>query len=235
MPLQEDPILGFSYLSVEDFKSRAAIFGCAQAVAAIGEDDLILALLAAASRAIDAEVGRDFLSGQVGENHKFDLATRRVKVNRPPLVSLVSYRIRTGAGLVSSFSVAPVTTDGVNNVSFGSIYYNRQENYLELSSLAMAGSMTSTLVSLGLSEPQAEIVYTSLQDVPKQVIAATGYTAALAINESAANKMIAPGLASVKADDVEVKRSTSKSAGGEVGIPLKAKQLLRGLSRIAIG
>lgn len=235
MPLQEDPILGFSYLSVEDFKARAAVFGCAAAIAKVEGDGVLLSLLAAASRDIDAEVGRDFLSGQVSENHKFDLASRRVRINRPPLVGLVSYRLRTGAGLVSSFAVTPVTTDGVNNVSFGAIYYNRQENYLELSSLAMAGSMTTTLVSLGLAEPQVEIVYTSLQDVPKQVIAATGYAAAAIINEGLANQIIAPGLASYKADDVEVRRAAPVAEAQSRALPPRVKALLRGLSRIAIG
>lgn len=234
MPLDEDPILGYSYLAVDAFKERAQTFGCAPAIAGM-QDPAILSLLAAASRAIDAEVGRDFLGGQVSENHRFDLATRRIKINRPPLISLLSYRLRTGAGLVSSFNVTPVSNDGVNDVSFGAIYYNRQENYLEISSLAMASGMTTTLVSLGLSEPQVEIVYTSLADVPKQVVAATGYTAAVLINESLANKMIAPGLASIKADDVEIKRARSISTGGETSIPPIARSLLKGLSRVAIG
>jgi hypothetical protein len=229
-----DQVLGVSYIDPEYFIENAKVFGC-QATGYTAET--ILPLLAAASRMIDGEVGRSFLSAQIAENHRFDLATRRIKVNQPPIQTLVSYKIRTGAGLVSSFLVAPVTTDGVNNVSFGAVYYNRQENYLELSSLAMVGSLTNAIVSLGLSEPQVEIVYTSYQSVPQQVIAATGFMAAALLNESAANEILVPGLESAEADDVKVRRARSHSGGGQgqVAMPANVKMLLRGLSRIAIG
>ncbi|MBI3654063.1 MAG: hypothetical protein HY231_23785 [Acidobacteria bacterium] len=236
MSVPQDDLLGVIYISPDYFIENARMFGCAKAIQGLDANS-ITPLLAIASRMIDAYVGRDFAGGEIHENHKFDLNSRRIKINRPPLQTLISYRLRTAPGLVSSFAVTPVTDDGENNISFGSIYYNRQENYLEVASLAMASSMTAQLVSLGISEPQVEIVYTSYADVPKEVITATGYMAAHLINDSAANQVIAPGLASVKADDVEVRRGSSVSAKGsrEDSIPPIVKTLLRGVSRIAIG
>lgn len=239
MSTPQNELLGDSYIDGEFFIANAKVFGCAQALSSLypnATPDELLPILAAASRLIDGYVGRDFIAGEIRENHRFELGTRRIKINKPPLQTLVSYKLRTGAGMVSSFTVTPVQTDGENNVSFGAIYYNRQENYLELSSLAMASSMTTQLVSLGLSEPQIEIAYTSFADVPKEVIAATGYMAAHLLNESAISSVLAPGLASAKADDVEVRRTGENSSRGSRhdSIPPRVKLLLSSVSRIAI-
>jgi hypothetical protein len=240
MSTPPNDLLGVSYVDGEFFLANANAFGCARALQSLYSGtvvaDTILPILSAASRMIDAEVGRDFISGEIRENHKLELNTRRIKINKPPLQTLLSYKLRTGAGLVSNFTVTPVQTDGENNVSFGAIYYNRQENYLELSSLAMASSMTSQLVSLGLSEPQIEIVYTSFADVPKEVVTATCWLAAHLLNESATSSVIAQGLASFKADDVEVRRQTNSSSKGsrDDALPLIVKQLLRSVTRIAV-
>ncbi len=227
-------LFGESYLSAQDFLDNAVLFGCAVAVAGM-DANAVGPLLQAASREVDVEVGRSFSAATVAENHKWDYQTRRSKVNQPPVVELLSFGIRVGAGLFSSFAVTPVEADGGGNkVRFGAIYYNRQENYLEVTALALAGSLINPIVSLGLTEPQVEIVYKSLASVPAEIALAVGHTAAHWLNENAANALILPGLAAMRDDDTEVRRA-APVAGQMRGLPARAKALLRGYSRIAVG
>jgi len=234
MSLAEDPILGVSYIDPEYFLQNARIFGCERAVEGLNAPEA-LPLLASASRRIDAELGRNFLPDEIQENHAFDSATRRCEVNCPPLLSLVSFKIRNSAGLVTSYAVTPVSDDGENNIIFGSIFYNRQLNYLELASSAI---QSSEAAAVGIAETQVEIVYTSYADVPKEVAAATAYLAAHLLNEAKANNTIAPGIASLKADDVEVKRlaqsGSSFSSRLDESLPAIVKSLLSPFTRVVL-
>ncbi len=228
------PLFGASYLNGQDFLDNAATFGCAALV--VGYDATgVSSMLAAASREVDVELGRSFSADLIAENHRWDGATRRVKVNQPPVIELQRFSIRVGAGLRSSFTVTPVETDDAGNpVRFGTVYYNREENYLEVTSLALAGSLVSPIVTLGLTDPQVEIAYKSLPVVPYEVMLAVGYTAAYWLSEAVAASMIPQGLASLRDDDTEVKRQP-QPAWQNRGLPPRAKSILRGLSRIAIG
>src|ERR1700733_13501408 len=186
--------LGYSYVDPTGFGQNAIVYGCAQAVSKLTAQQVVL-LCARASRLIDGYCGRTFAGGNISETHPLDWSSRVIKINQPPVITLLAYQIRTAAGLVSPFLVEPVTTDaGSRNVSFGSVYYNYEENTLELSSLAMASTLTAAVVTLGLNRPQVEIQYTnSTGTLHPNLIEATALTAAGLINEAAANAVLPGG------------------------------------------
>ncbi|HEX8685728.1 MAG TPA: hypothetical protein VF654_04475, partial [Pyrinomonadaceae bacterium] len=163
MPLELDNILGALYLSPEDFRKRASAFGAR--VALPEDEDELKAHLAGASRAIDAFCGRPFSPEAVTETHRLDAETRRVSVNRPPVLELTGFTILSGPD--RSFAVET-----------SQVFVNRQENYLEVVSWGALIGLAAGAGSLGIIEPQAEVTYKSYQDVPQAVAAACGYAAA---------------------------------------------------------
>lgn len=219
MPLDVDSVLGALYLSLADFKARAKVFGVRAALPE--SDDEIKALLASASRAIDAFCGRSFTPAAVVEQHRLDPATRRVSVNRPPVMGLTSYKLISGPDL--SWDVDP-----------SAVFVNNQENYLELVSLAGAIVLTQGQIMPGLVDTLVEVEYTSFAAVPQAVAVACGYAAGKFANLAYASGQVPDGLASVKLDGVAVTRDTSRP-GGDLELPPIAKQLLMPLRRVAVG
>ena len=220
MPLDLDAILGSLYLSVEAFKARAGVFGVAVALPA--DDELIKAALAAASRLIEAECGRDFVPDELTETHRFNLLTRRISVNQPPVATLTSFTLVGGPGLSSP-------------VSLSSVYVNNQENYLEVDGLSHAIAPTGSLFMHGLGETQVEVKYKSYQSVPQGVAAACGYGAAEIINRTYASGQLPGDLTRVEMDGLKVSRAAPGGRGEESALPVVAKALLHRYRRIAVG
>jgi hypothetical protein len=221
MPTATDSVLGICYVEPDYVVNNAAALGCEQAIAPLDTSQLT-ALIALASREVDNHCGRTFTPDPISENHRFDPATRRISVNNPPVIELISFNIRIAPQVVSTFDVA-------------NVLINNQENYLELASLAAIASqqLTSQVIALGITEPQVEITYRSYQSVPQAVAAATALVAAFRANESFASAAIAPGIASLKSREQQITRDGS--VGSLAGIPKAARDLLRGVSQIAVG
>ncbi len=240
-----DTLLGTAYVTSAEFSARALAFGCnSKALTAISALTTQLdAVLAAASRAVDNFLSRDpgsFSGATIYENHKWNPATRRVTVNQPPVSSLKSYVIRISPSLTAPFPVTPVSTDaGSNQVAFGSIYYNRQENFLELASFALAGSLTNNLAGLGMTEFSVEIGYTSYANVQPEIAAATIQTATEAVNTYYLNQLLLPGLSksgqgALNIERVVIPQQELTNLTNAILSPAAARYLAK-LSRIAIG
>jgi hypothetical protein len=200
MPLDQDTTLGACYASVAQFTTMAGGLGCGVGLAAINDpgDLAITAILAAASRVVDAFCGREFDLQTIQEDQKWDLLTRRVYPYQPPVANLLSYQIQTAPGSYQNITLTPTTVDASGaTVSYGAIVYDKSRNYLELASLAVLTSLTPVLVSLGISEPIVRYQYTSFANVPQQVITATSLIAAEMVNKAYRNKRIVPGLQSI--------------------------------------
>jgi len=215
MPLEDHASLGVAYIAEATFRAAAAAYGCTAGVAALSTNNL-KEILALASRSVDAYcAGQGFdPDAEIVENHDFDLNSRQIRPNQPPVVDLISFKIRTGPQSVTSFTLTPTAQDaGGNVVSWGAIFYNRQENYLELSSLSVAGNQVSTLISLGLMKAQAEISYKNGTSVPPEVVAATGYQAAHLINMSRLDNQITPGVLSMATPELSITRETGQRTG----------------------
>ena len=224
MALDNDSVLGTCYIPVSAFKVKARSFGCNVSTSLFGYTDLVAAV-ALASRLVDAYCGRQFDGATIYENHKFSMETRRIYPVNPPVVNLTTYSIQTAPGSYQTVLTTPVLTDaGSNNISYGAIVYSQQENYLELASLAVITAITPVLISLGITEPQVRIAYTSYGSVPAQVATATGLIAAAVCNESRANDLAPVGLNSISTEDQSVSRMTLPPS---VGIPERAELLLR--------
>jgi hypothetical protein len=219
MALESDSILGPLYLSPDEFTSRAVVFGVR--VALPTDSSLTKAALAAASRAIEAVTGRSFLPDDITETHRFDPATRRVSVNQPPVLSLTAFRLVIGPTMKS-------------DVNTSAVYVNNQENYLELVSFAQAVMLTPELITLGLTEIQAEVVYKSYQSVPENIAAACGFTAGKILNEMYTSSQVPDGITRVKLGNaLDVQRRADADDAGLV--PPIAKLLLAPYKRIAVG
>lgn len=220
MPLSLDDILGSAYLAPADFAARAAVFGAGTSISGLDEPAL-KALGAAASRAIDAFCGRDFNPDAVTETHRFDERTRRVSVNRPPVMTLQSYKFVIAPGRYSDVSVAEV-------------FVNNQENYLELVSVTQIPVLTTELLTFGMGEPQVEVTYLSYAAIPGAVAAACGFTMAKMANMGYVSALLPDGLQKVKIGPLEPSRVVS-GANDALDLPVIAKQLLTPFKRIALG
>lgn len=219
MALVAHDIFGQLYYEVDKFRLGAAAFGVKAAVAAMSDDE-IETLIALASRSVDAYAAASGFTpnAEITENHKFDVKTRRVFVNNPPVVELTAFQLRVGPQQLATIAVTPISKDpGDNNVGFGSIFYNRQERYLELSSWSVVVGVTPAVISLGLMEVQAEIKYrnrpTGADGVDPLIAAATAYQSAYLVGAARVDNAIAPGIASMSTPEV----SMTRSAGGAFG------------------
>jgi hypothetical protein len=212
MTLPTDDLFGSLYLSEDAFIQRARSFGVS--VAEMVPDDLT-PTLAVASRLVESHTGRRFLPDAVSETHKFDQNTRRVSVNQPPVMELVSYQIEFAPGAVATFRPSDVVV-------------NNQENYLELASLALATGIAGVIYPVGITDPLAQVTYKSYQDVPSDVAAATGFIAARLLQQAEANELLPAGLSRSKVGSEDLSR-----AGDEQDIPLMAARLLRRYQRLA--
>ncbi|MEP7340437.1 MAG: hypothetical protein ABI977_22085 [Acidobacteriota bacterium] len=215
MALKQHEFLGALYLDAESFRPKAPAYGCKVSILELPSDSLE-EIIALASRAVDA-----FCAGQgfdpdvtICENHDFNINTRIVRVNQPPVVDLLSYKIRTGPGTASAFQLTPVSTDANGNkIGWGAVFYNRQENYLELSALSVAAYGTSYLTSLGLMTPQVEIQYKNGLSVPKEVIAATAFQTAHLLNMAHLDNQVLPGVIQMSSPEFSLTRETGQRTG----------------------
>ena len=181
MPVADD-LFGVAYLDAESFRYNADLFGVGMALAdypAGNEGNKKLAkVLQAASRAVDAFCAREFTPENRSETHRLDRMTWRFSVNNPPISSIVSCAIRYG-------------TDATIALDVWRVFVNNQEGYCEITrDLGGETFVAETLQSI--SAPQIEIVYKSLQNVPKAVALATGYQAAHMINNGFVDKTMPP-------------------------------------------
>lgn len=249
MPTTEDTVLarlGPTYVDADDFRAMALGFGCNS----VGLNQMgrlnptqLTTILASASRAVDNFLVRDpgsFSGGDIVENHAWNPRTRRVVVNQPPVNNLKSYVIRISPSLTAPFNITPIAYDaGHNPVGNGTVFYNRQENYLELASFALAGSLTNNLAGLGMNEFSVEIVYTSYASVPYGVFAATMQTAVEAVNLYYFNQLLPPGLTSTTVGEITTEGSVDyqkilTNLANYILSPAAARYLA-GISRIAVG
>lgn len=214
MPLPSDNLLGVLYLPPADFTARARSFGAD--VAGVEEAEL-KATLALASRAVEAHLGgRTFVPDALFEQHKWRPETRRVSVNQPPVMELVSFGVRYAPG------------QGLAVYRVEDVVVNNQENYLELAALGPADVGAGTLVA---SVPLVEVRYKSYQQVPDAVVAAVGFTAADLLQRAVANEMLPAHLTRSKVGNQDLSRAAEPAPD----IPYIAQMLLRPLQRIAIG
>lgn len=184
MPLVTQVDFGTMYLDPNAFVASAAIFGVDKALP--DDIDVIKAQLAAASRWIEAETGKSYVPDEdQTEQHEWDPITRRIAVNNPPVMSISSYKIYTG---VSTFATFATTSLVINN----------QVNYVELTSLAAAASLTPGLLALGLTTPFVQIVYKSYGAVKANIKLVTGYVAARLMNTAFIDAQLPPGIKSIK-------------------------------------
>jgi hypothetical protein len=240
MPVTVDASLGALYVEPEKFLQQATAFGCKKALDALGAEstEMIQVIIASASRQIDAYCQSQGFSPdeEIFENHRFDLRTRRVPVNSPPVVELISFGVRTGPQSITSFGLTPVGNGADNKpVSWGAVYYNKQENYLELSSLSVAGNQVSTLISLGLMEVQAEFKYKNGTALKPNVIAATYWQTAHLLNSIHTHNNVVPGIVSMSSPEMSItyEQGLRESRQGAALHPM-AVQLLGTTRRIAI-
>lgn len=184
MPLQNHPDFGPLYLDPNAFVSAAAMFGVEKAL----PDDLglIQSFLASASRWIEAQTGKVYVPElDTVEQHRWDPVTRRITVNNPPVLSVSSYKVFTGADTFATFQS-------------NTLVINNQENYVELTAMAAVGNLTPGLLTLGLTEPFVEITYKSFNSVKFNIKLATGYVAARMMNSALVEGQIPFGIKSIK-------------------------------------
>ena len=177
---------GTAYLDAESFRESAELFGAGMAMVKYPEadpDTKLLNALKAASRAVDAFCGKNFLGEDKTENCRLDLTTWQFTVNNPPVSEVVSCLIR--------FAV-----DGTIEIPPAQIYINNQVRYLEISR-TLGQQLITSFTPTVLNEPQVEIVYKSLQSVPADVQLATGYQAAHMINAGFVDYSLPPSMGKV--------------------------------------
>ena len=245
MPLIQHDTLGALYVDPTDFKLRVKVYGCAKAYTELEDDDddtLLSEFIALASRQIDAYAQTQGFDpeAEFSENHKFNLGTRRITVNNPPVVDLLSFKIRTGPQSVVTFTLTPVGNGPDDNpLSWGAVYYNRQENYLELSALSSEGASVSSLLSLGLMEVQAEILYRNGEALKPNIAAATAWQTAFLLNQTTTQNTVAANVKSMSTPEMSVTFSDTLqtirkgNAQADAMHPM-AVQLLTQSQRIAI-
>jgi hypothetical protein len=238
MPLESHPVYGVLYVGVTSFKTQAKGLGCARALEFLGDagDELTKAAIAMASRSVEAYCDVESFDPDhvFAEVHKFNLKRRRVTPNNPPVFDLQQFAVRTGPQSLTTFVLTPVANgpDG-NPIAWGPVYYNPQQNYLELSGLSVAGNSTP-LITLGLMEPQVEIKYRTCSLKPN-IAAAAAYQAAHLINATyVANQ--APGVSSLSTPEQSVTFEVGlRERAQPAEMHVMAKQLLKQSNRVAIG
>ncbi len=200
-----DPLFGVAYLGAADFRPSAKLFGVEMSFVATYPDtspgnaslDIVLQ---AASRAIDAHCGRNFLAADITEKHDLNTATWQFSVNNTPVSSITSCLIR-------------YAVDGSITIDPAKIYINNQKGYCQITWAVSALEVIVAQLGTALTEAQVEIVYKSLQAVPNEVKLATGYQAGHMINSGYVDANIPPnfGKLNIKGMDLN-NRKGFKSA-----------------------
>lgn len=226
MPLPTDPRLGPSYVDACEFVAMASAYGAQQAVDALGDnaEAVIGQLGAIASRTIEAYLANWGINpdSTFTENHKFDYKSPRIFPNNRPLIDLLGFKIRVANQTTVTFPLTPVV-NAADNIpqSWGSIYYNRQENYLEVTSLQLqggvilfAGGFASIPVAYwGLQVAQAEIQYKSASSVDPVIVAAASYQVAKLLNENHLSNTVNPAIESMATPKFKATYRAPQSVG----------------------
>jgi hypothetical protein len=194
-------LFGIPYLDAESFRAHAELFGVGMAFADYPDSPEGIAklnrVLQAASRAIDSECCRDFSPADKSETHRLDRQTWRFSVNNPPVSSVVSCLVR-------------YATDGTISINSSRIFVNNQQNYLEITRFNDEGLAMLGAIGTEISEPQIEIVYKSLQDVPRHVRLACGYQAGHLINNGFVDKALPPNFGRLEMEMGDLKINNKK-------------------------
>lgn len=207
-PNNTDPVLGYSYLSVSGFKTRASVFGCGGAAIATYTDPELGGFLAAASRLIEAYTNRDFLPNPQTEIQQVDLTTRRIRVNKPPVSSIASMTL----------DIYPTPTA----IDVSQVLVNNQQNYIEIP----FGQLQINQPPGAVEYPNVTITYNTSEEMPPdEVINAVGFTAANLINIDFTNRRITPGLNEISTEDQSITRQPFNP--DMTAIPEAAKQALK--------
>lgn len=226
------------YISPEGFRAQASVYGCLSGVTKLSTEQLE-EIIALASRSVDAYCAGQGFSPDISitENHEFDFETRRIRPNQPPVVDLLDFKLRLGPNTTSTYELTPVATDaGGNKIGWGVIYYNRQENVLEVSAMTNIGAVSSVIATLGIMKPQAEITYKNGLAVPQEVQAATAYQAAHLINQAYLDGQIVPGVLNMATPDLSITREAGIREGRTAeAMHHMAKMLLRRPTAITVG
>jgi hypothetical protein len=208
----EDSILGYCYLSVDEFKERASAFGAGGIYVASFSDPELTAALASASRLIDAYTNREFNPNPQIEIQHVDYLTQRIRVNKPPVTAIASCLAQT----------YPTPTA----IDVSTLVVVNQQNYIYIPGIS--------LLPPGVANyPDVEITYTSGQELPpKEVKIACGFTAAEVIRREYGYLIAPAGLNELSTIDQTVSRQTFNPQATIV--PEEARQALSGAANVAV-
>lgn len=199
------PLFGIAYLDTESFRNAAALFGVGMAFADYPPSDegnaSLEIVLQAASRAIDAFCGKDFLPDNKTEQQRLIDGTKIV-VNNFPVAEIVSCSLEYS----NSTSQDVPTTE---------IYINNQQNILEITSLNL-GILQSLEIQKSLPDPVVNIVYKSLQSIPNPIKLACGYQAGHLINTGFVDKTLPPNFGKVDIGDLSINNKKGYKSSDEV-------------------
>jgi hypothetical protein len=215
---------GTAYLDAESFRTSAALFGVGMSMCEYPSDSdgnaKLNFVLQAASRTIDAFCARDFSPDDHTEQHSFDRSTWQFVVNNPPVTSISSCTIRYGK-------------DGTLSIPTANVYINNQKRCCEITR-----SMDGTLVILDamgteLIDPQVEVVYKSVQDIPKHVQLACGFQAGHLINSGFVDKTLPPNFGKIEMSGLSINnkkgyRSSEEMSAGSFS-PDAQRLLIQGI------
>lgn len=232
MPLDTHPQFGSLYLSVADFKTSAAVFGVANLLPT--DDDVIKALLAAASREVDAYLDLFFDGRVVTENHQWNPRTRRFLLNHGEPKTVTVCKLWLGPGNAEALTLTPMIADSAGReFTWGSLVYDRQLEQMVVGTLPF-----TTIPTFALSDityPFVEIRYQVTDAPPPNVALAVGHQVAFNLQGQQADAVLPQGLQSIRTYDRSVTRAgVSDSANGGNGAGVlapKAMQLLRDLKQ----
>jgi hypothetical protein len=221
-------LFGTAYLDAESFRAHAELFGVGMAFADYPEspegDKKLDRVLQAASRAIDAETGRNYSPESKTETHRLDLRNWRFSVNNPPVIEIVSCKIR-------------YATDGVISVNPTRVFISSQQNYLEITRFSEEALALLGTIGTEISEPQVEIEYKSLQTVPSNVRLACGYQAGHLINSGFADKTLPPNFGKLEMGDLKINNKKGYRSSEEMrsgSFSAEARHLLAGEIKISV-
>jgi hypothetical protein len=236
MPLEKDIVLGFCYLSPQDFTARKTAFG-AQLAGVSADADTLKAWLATASRQIETHLGgQTFYGKTVTEKHLWKPSQRRFSLNNPGPVTVSACRLWLGATQYETFEVTPVVNDsGGQPIAWGDLLYNRQTNMMEIGVLTKVSLSQPVITITQVQYPFLEITFTTTDVVPEEVAAACGFQAAYLAQQSQVNDLLPAGLTKVTSKDRTVERRPFGQTGNLPGLCEQARSLLSGFERFAVG
>lgn len=186
-------LFGVAYLDAESFREHADLFGVGMSLAdykkTADNDAKLSRVLQAASRAVDAFCGKNFLAAAKTEKHALP-ESWQIRVNNPPVAAVSSCVIRVGSNTTMT-------------IQTGDLYINNQKAYVEIPRDLTTAILTQNSLK-SLAEATVEITYTSLQSVPGDVKLAAGYQAAHMINTGFVDKVLPPNFGKVDMGGLDI-------------------------------